>query len=79
MTHRVKKSTLPDTGTLYQLPAGNLWWCCRYIDGDRVSETLFTHQGIATWFGANATAQIELQNLFGRVPEYQVTLHAPNE
>lgn len=74
MTRRVKK----DTGTLYQLPPGKLWWCCRYSDGLAYSESLFTHEDAATWFGANVIAQNELRNLFGSVPDYQVSLYAPD-
>jgi len=75
MTHRVTKYQLPPGKiaalTNYQLPPGKLWWLCRYSDGDRVSEVLFTDDSAGTWFQANALMGREL----GFKTVYKVTLH----
>lgn len=65
MTRRVKNSEE------YQLPPGQLWWLCQFIDGDQVSEMLFTDSEAMTWFGANALAGRWL----GFRTKYKVTLH----
>lgn len=55
----------------FQLPPGQLWWHLRFLDGDRVSETLFTYEDYRkqTWYYARRYADTLLTEM-GLNPAY---------
>lgn len=67
MTQRVKQSED------FQLPPGQQWWMCRYQDGDKVSEILFTDERAPTWYLADKAAGV----MIGFQTYYKVTLYEP--
>jgi hypothetical protein len=75
-----------DSSTDYQLPPGELWWLCVFVEHlpnfripARVS-ILMCAPDIQTWYTANQKAQIAIREYFGGdcvIPAYKVTLWQP--
>ena len=73
MTQRVSLLEESNSKSEYQLPSGQQWWLCRYTDGDKVSEILFTDEKVMTWFQANQFISIQI----GYQTPHVVTLYEP--